>query len=76
MATTHLQLLSLPVTDPDRARDFYVEFLGFEVVRDEPMGPEMRWVQVRPPGAETSITLVTWFEGDAGRVGPRDRGGE
>ena len=26
------------------------------------MGPDQRWVQVRPPGAETSITLVTWFD--------------
>jgi predicted enzyme related to lactoylglutathione lyase len=25
------------------------------------MGPQQRWVQVRPPGAETSLTLVTWF---------------
>ena len=27
------------------------------------MGPDQRWVQVRPPGAQTSITLVTWFPG-------------
>ena len=26
------------------------------------MGPAMRWVRVRPPGAETAITLVTWFD--------------
>ena len=26
------------------------------------MGAGQRWVQVRPPGAETSLTLVTWFE--------------
>jgi predicted enzyme related to lactoylglutathione lyase len=25
------------------------------------MGPDMRWVQVAPPGSTTSITLVTWF---------------
>src|SRR5580692_10736052 len=62
MASTKVQLFSLPVTDQDRSRHFYQEVLGFEVVRDEPMGPEQRWVQLRPPGAETSITLVTWFE--------------
>jgi catechol 2,3-dioxygenase-like lactoylglutathione lyase family enzyme len=62
MAATHVQLFSLPVTDQDRSRHFYVDLLGFELVRDEPMGPQQRWVQVRPPGAETSITLVTWFE--------------
>jgi catechol 2,3-dioxygenase-like lactoylglutathione lyase family enzyme len=62
MAITHIQLLSLPVRDQDRARDFYVEVLGFELVREMPMGPDARWVQVRPPGAATSITLVTWFD--------------
>ena len=57
-----MQLFSLPVEDQDRARDFYVDVLGFELVNDMPMGPGMRWVQVRPPGALTSITLVTWFD--------------
>ncbi len=62
MAFTHVQLLSLPVSDQDRAKDFYVNTLGFELVRDNPMGPSGRWVQVRPKGAQTSITLVDWFE--------------
>jgi catechol 2,3-dioxygenase-like lactoylglutathione lyase family enzyme len=61
MATSRVQLFSVPVADQDRSRDFYVDVLGFELVRDEAMGPQQRWVQVRPPGAETSITLVTWF---------------
>ena len=62
MGITAVQLFSLPVTDQDRARDFYVDILGFELVADTEMGPSMRWVQVRPPGAATSVTLVTWFE--------------
>jgi catechol 2,3-dioxygenase-like lactoylglutathione lyase family enzyme len=62
MALTRLQLFSIPVSDPSRSRDFYVDALGFELVADTAMGPTQRWVQVRPPGAETSITLVTWFE--------------
>jgi catechol 2,3-dioxygenase-like lactoylglutathione lyase family enzyme len=62
MSLTHLQLLSVPVSDQDRARDFYCDVLGFELVSDNAMGPDQRWVQVRPPGAQTSITLVTWFE--------------
>ena len=62
MGVTAVQLFSLPVADQDRARDFYVDVLGFELVADTPMGPGMRWVQVRPPGAATSITLVTWFD--------------
>jgi catechol 2,3-dioxygenase-like lactoylglutathione lyase family enzyme len=61
MAVTAVQLFSLPVTDQDRARDFYVDVLGFELVNETEMGPGMRWVQVRPPGASTSVALVTWF---------------
>jgi catechol 2,3-dioxygenase-like lactoylglutathione lyase family enzyme len=61
MTITHLQLISLPVADQDRSREFYVGVLGFDLVRDNPMGPDQRWVQVAPKGARTSITLVTWF---------------
>ncbi|MFC5922704.1 glyoxalase superfamily protein [Micromonospora vulcania] len=62
MTVTHVQLLSVPVADQDRARDFYVDVLGFELVRDNPMGPDGgRWVQVAPSGAATALTLVTWF---------------
>lgn len=62
MPMTKVQLLSIPVSDQDRAKAFYVETLGWELVRDEPMGPAQRWLQVRPRGGDTSITLVTWFE--------------
>jgi catechol 2,3-dioxygenase-like lactoylglutathione lyase family enzyme len=62
MGITAVQLFSLPVSDPSRARDFYVDVLGLELVADTEMGPGMRWIQVRPPGARTSITLVTWFD--------------
>jgi catechol 2,3-dioxygenase-like lactoylglutathione lyase family enzyme len=70
MTITHLELMSMPVTDQDRARDFYVDVLGFALVRDNHMGPAQRWVQVAPKGAATSITLVNWFESmPAGSVG-------
>ncbi len=62
MAITHINVISLPVTDQDRARDFYVNTLGFELVTDTPMGPGMRWVQVRPQHGQASITLVNWFD--------------
>jgi catechol 2,3-dioxygenase-like lactoylglutathione lyase family enzyme len=61
MTVTRVQLLSVPVTDQDRARDFYVDVLGMTLVRDNPMGADQRWVEVAPKGADTSITLVTWF---------------
>src|SRR5580704_8179953 len=62
MSLTRIEVLSLPVTDQDRAKDFYVGTLGFDLVADNQMGPEQRWVQVRPQGGQTSITLVTWFD--------------
>jgi catechol 2,3-dioxygenase-like lactoylglutathione lyase family enzyme len=46
------------VADTDRALDFYVDTLGFEKVVDEPMGPDMRWVEVQIGGAETTIALA------------------
>lgn len=61
MEIDRIQLVSLPVSDQDRARDFYVGTLGLELVRDNPMGPDQRWVEVAPMGAQTGITLVTWF---------------
>jgi catechol 2,3-dioxygenase-like lactoylglutathione lyase family enzyme len=61
MTITKVQLFSLPVSDQDRSQDFYVNVLGFELVDDTEMGPDMRWVQVALPGSSTSITLVTWF---------------
>lgn len=36
------------VTDQDKAYDFYVNKLGFEVRTDAPMGPGMRWLTVGP----------------------------
>ena len=48
----------VPVADTDRAIDFYVGTLGFEKVVDEPMGPDMRWVEVAVSGAETTIALA------------------
>ncbi|NNC13580.1 hypothetical protein HII28_17065 [Planctomonas sp. JC2975] len=62
MAISQILLFSVPVSDPDRARDFYVDTLGFTLVADTMMGEDQRWIQVVPPGAATSITLVTWFE--------------
>jgi catechol 2,3-dioxygenase-like lactoylglutathione lyase family enzyme len=62
MAITDVAVVSIPVSDQDQSKAFYVDTLGFELLADTPMGPDMRWVQVRPPGGSTSLTLVTWFQ--------------
>jgi catechol 2,3-dioxygenase-like lactoylglutathione lyase family enzyme len=51
------------VADTDRAIDFYCNTLGFEKVVDVPMGPDMRWVEVKPHGHETNIALAPPPEG-------------
>ena len=49
----------VPVSDQDRALDFYVEKLGFEKRRDVPV-PQFggRWIEVAPAGATVTIALV------------------
>jgi catechol 2,3-dioxygenase-like lactoylglutathione lyase family enzyme len=62
MAITNVVVVSVPVSDQERAKQFYVDALGLELVRDDNSIPGRRWVQVRPPGGGTALTLVTWFE--------------
>ena len=51
-------VVGVPVTDQDRALDFYVGTLGFEKRADIPFGNGYRWVEVGPPGAVTTIAIV------------------
>ncbi len=60
---THLHTVGVPVTDQERALEFYVGKLGFEKRMDASFGPGQRWVEVAPPGAMTTIALVPTREG-------------
>ena len=53
-----IRTVAVPVDDIDRAIGFYAGTLGFEVRYDEVIGPDMRWVELAPPGATTSVALV------------------
>jgi len=59
---SHLELVALVVSDYDKAIEFFVEALAFELVEDSPSltndGRPKRWVVVRPPGAQTGILLA------------------
>ena len=48
----------IPVSDQDRAIEFYVETLGFEKRADVPFGNGYRWVEVGPADAQTTIAIV------------------
>lgn len=61
MTATDIQLVSVPVSDQDRAKRFYASALGFETLADNQVSSEVRWLQMRPVGAAVSVSLVTWF---------------
>jgi catechol 2,3-dioxygenase-like lactoylglutathione lyase family enzyme len=48
----------VPVSDQERAIEFYVDTLGFEKRADVPFGNGYRWVEVAPEGATTTIAIV------------------
>jgi hypothetical protein len=62
MNITHVQLLSVPVTDQDRAVTSTSTRSACGSSPTARWVPDQRWVQVGPAGAATSITLVTWFD--------------
>ena len=65
---TAVRTVGIPVTDQDRALEFYVGTLGFEVRIDGEFAPGQRWLEVAPPGAATTIALIRMPEGDDTRV--------
>ena len=56
--------IGVPVSDQDRALQFYLDRLGFEKRRDVPL-PQFdgRWIEVAPEGASVTIALVPAREG-------------
>ena len=62
MPIRSFEIISVPVSDPQRAKRFYTDVLGFDLVRESPMGPGMTWIQLAPPGQGVTIALVTWFK--------------
>jgi catechol 2,3-dioxygenase-like lactoylglutathione lyase family enzyme len=52
-----LELVILPVSDVDRAKAFYVDQVGFHADHDTTVNPELRFVQLTPPGSACSIAF-------------------
>lgn len=50
-----LELVPIPVSDVDAAKQFYVEKMGFALDHDVTNGPQFRVVQLTPPGSACSI---------------------
>jgi catechol 2,3-dioxygenase-like lactoylglutathione lyase family enzyme len=61
---TGVYTVGVPVTDQDRALEFYVETLGLEKRLDIPVEQfGGRWIEVAPPGAPVTIALVPERDG-------------
>ena len=54
-----LELISVPVSDVDRAKAFYVDQAGFNADHDHQVSDDLRFVQLTPPGSACSIAIGT-----------------
>ena len=52
-----LELVPVPVSDVDHAKEFYVEKVGFNADEDHVLGDDLRFVQLTPPGSACSISI-------------------
>jgi catechol 2,3-dioxygenase-like lactoylglutathione lyase family enzyme len=63
-----LEVVPLPVTDPDRSLRFYADQVGFVLDHDVRPGNGMRVIQLTPPGSACSIVFGSGM-GDGGTPG-------
>jgi len=56
-----LELVTVPVSDIDRAKAFYTEQVGFSVDQDVQVDGGHRFVDLMPPGSRCSIALQTGY---------------
>jgi catechol 2,3-dioxygenase-like lactoylglutathione lyase family enzyme len=54
-----IELVTIPVSDVDRAKAFYTEKAGFNADHDHRVSEEVRFVQLTPPGSACSIAIGT-----------------
>ncbi|MEE2570452.1 glyoxalase superfamily protein [Pseudarthrobacter sp. J64] len=52
-----LELVFVPVSDVDAAKDFYVNKVGFNADHDHRVSDTLRFVQLTPPGSACSIAI-------------------
>jgi catechol 2,3-dioxygenase-like lactoylglutathione lyase family enzyme len=52
-----LEVIPVPVSDADEAKAFYTEKAGFTADHDHQVSPELRFIQLTPPGSACSIVI-------------------
>ena len=55
---TRMRTVGVPVSDQDKALEFFVGTLGFEKRLDARIGESFRWVTVAAPGASATVALI------------------
>jgi catechol 2,3-dioxygenase-like lactoylglutathione lyase family enzyme len=63
-----IKFVGVPVSDQQRALDFYTQALGFRVVTDQPFDDNQRWIELGIGRSSSGITLFT-PEGQEHRIG-------
>lgn len=58
--SVRVESVSVPVSDQDQAKRFYVGTLGFELLVDNTWRGGMSWSEVAPKRSAASLMLVTW----------------
>ena len=63
MSITQVLRISVPVSHQDKAKSFYLDAMGLDLLGDNPvpMGERARWIELAPKGATTSLVLTTWL---------------
>lgn len=56
-----LEMVTVPVSDVDRAKSFYVDQLGFALTQDVQVDSDHRFVELAPPGSACSIALTAGY---------------
>jgi predicted enzyme related to lactoylglutathione lyase len=54
---SHIATVAVYVEDQQKAKTFWSEKVGFEIVADHPMGPNANWLEVAPKGAGTRLVI-------------------
>ncbi|WP_367041240.1 VOC family protein [Streptomyces sp. Je 1-332] len=54
-----LEVVTIPVADMDRAKDFYEHKCGFKADLDSTVAPGVRIIQFTPPGSRCSFAMMT-----------------
>jgi predicted enzyme related to lactoylglutathione lyase len=64
-----IKIVSVPVTDQQRAVSFYTEKLGFAIATDQPFNDKQRWIELRISGSDARLVpfMMDGFEDRVGK---------